>query len=241
MQESKKKVISAAGLVLRLIGIFVASYVLYIVFLSFYPYTVNGPTNVDRLVEKATANHDIKACGKIRTYPFPLFIQGFDETTDGLKNLCYFLLARSLKDESICNHIDLPNDMYKNSCISEIAYSKKDITICEKVTNQVGINQKGDCYQAFTRIGTDMSVCDNIRLTDGTENLVKDLCYYGAVEFNPDMEICANKIQTELWKVRCYQQIARSTKNPALCDILPGHYESYERELNNCKEYIETR
>ena len=97
----------------------VVAYGAYVLYLSFYPYLANGAVPGNKVAERASANNDLEACGKIKTYPFPLFMEGFDITRDEIKAGCYYKLAELKKDESICNYARLyvyrPDD-YVRSC-----------------------------------------------------------------------------------------------------------------------------
>src|SRR3989344_7004673 len=83
----------------------VIAYGAYILYLSFYPYLANGAVPAKKVAEKAAANNDLEACSKIKTYPFPLFISGFDVTKDDIKMFCYYKLAELKEDKTICERV----------------------------------------------------------------------------------------------------------------------------------------
>ena len=89
------------GLILLMVAIYVA----YIAYLSFDPYLANGAVPAEHVAERAAANNDLEACGKIKTYPFPLFLEGFDITKNEIKALCYYKLAEFKKDKTICERM----------------------------------------------------------------------------------------------------------------------------------------
>ena len=89
-----KKLLKSIGLLILLI---VAGYVAYIVYLSFDPYLANGAVPAEKVAERAAAQNDLEVCSKIKTYPFPLFLDGFDITKNEIKAVCYYKLAEIKK------------------------------------------------------------------------------------------------------------------------------------------------
>ncbi len=90
----------------------------------------------------------------------------------------------------------------------------------------------------FTLKGTDPSICENIDDSQrGTQTSGKDLCYVGAIKFNPDIDFCENKIKAEPQKNTCFAIVAKVMKDKTICERIQGKYTDHRRK--SCIDYIE--
>mgnify|MGYP001566258891 CR=1 FL=1 len=194
------------------IGLIILSFVSYYIYLISFYYVASGPVDVDKIVLKAMEQRDPSICSKIKN-PDPIKWN----SEESLISECYYKIAHLLNDENICDSISISiSATYRDSCISDIALVKNDYFLCEKINGQLN---KGSCYNKFTQIGIDVSVCENVDDSNrGTELSGRDLCYIGSVKSREDITICDEKIKTLNYKDSCYTIIAREVKDPSICE-----------------------
>lgn len=185
------------------------------------------------------------------------------------KNDCYILEAQNKKDPSICNKIGkdlaikdcllkvttflgsaelckkLSDEIDKKACLFTVGYGK-DLEFCNSLPdNDVGTKiEKGNCFTAyygsimneqFEKL--DKSVCDYW----GFEG--KDGCLEKLAKLKEDYTYCPS--------LQCVISIAKSKKDPSLCDeakkliesnvivtSTPFNIASYDEEIVKCKDDI---
>lgn len=181
-----------------------------------------------KIANIAISKNDPAICSKIK--------KGFDlgpgPSEEDMVVDCYYYVAEQSNNLTICNFITDP--AYKNTKNMCISHLVKDFNDCYKLTDSYF---EGSCLARFTEQGTDKSVCKNMQ--NITDHFHEDICYFGALKFSKDLNICENYIQTISQKNQCYTYVAMQTKNSSICDKIKGRYSL--SEISYCKEYISNK
>ncbi len=132
------------------------------------------------------------------------------------KDNCYFQVGIRVLDYHICEKI-IDIETFGSDCYSSIAAEKKDLSICDQISLS---NEKENCYSRVAGSKKDPTICEKIK-----EGWKKDDCYAGVAIARKDPRLC-NKISGigTCDDVCCYTGIARVKQDPKICDLINDEF-----------------
>jgi len=159
----------------------------------------------DLAIAKATILQDLSLCE--------------DVANSFKKNVCYIFVAREMKDESLCEKIELKQgDNSRDSCYIYVAREKVDKNICGKVITQSGSNSKDVCNLFLAQETGKAQWCEEIKVESGDNS--QDTCYIFVALQNKDASLCEkiNVANGGNSKDACYTLVANKLGDVSLCE-----------------------
>ncbi|GBD34331.1 hypothetical protein HRbin35_00041 [bacterium HR35] len=149
-----------------------------------------------------------------------------DNLSEEQKESCYWNLAKSKQNLSICDKIQ--REWIKNICYLDVAEEKQDLSICDRIQDKT---KKDYCYLKIAEMKRDPSICNKIQNEeeesyDGDNKYFKDNCYLKIAQAKQDLSIC-DRIKNSSVKDDCYKLLAIIKQDLSICDKL---YYSNEKD-----------
>ena len=150
-------------------------------------------------------------------------------------DLCYYTLAVSNKDESLCESVSLGGNPSSSFCYTKTAQAKDDPSICRKITDMESDDNRARCYGYFVEKNKDPTFCTELNTQKEREECYFFLLYAGDITTQYCDTHFSNVIDSLYTKNQCFQRAALSMKDESVCNRIQRiPDENFEIQKSEC-------